>query len=670
MPKLPDPFSTTKKSEEQIKLNREVIDKIFRGPDIKYGLTEFGDLKIEEILDIFEKEKGRFYIKCLKRNKDFLVYDEKKNIGKPEEIIRQLWLYKLVNTYKYPLDRIEVEYPVWFGSKVEKKSADIVIFYKNKNDAWMVGEIKKPNRKDGLKQLKSYLFAEGAPIGFWSNGQSHIFLFRPWPKESTSLPDLPKEWENVDDLLGKKFTIYDLEEKIKEEGLPNLKELLVDLEDLVLARRGVDVFEETFKLIFAKLYDEWAAKNMRPDFSLEFRVRGGEPNEILNKRISHLFNKAIEKWPGVFDKDEREIKIHGTALWTTVSHLQNTLLFKTDLSIVDEAFEYLVNKVYKGEKGQYFTPRHVIKMCVSMLNPNPGETVLDPAAGSGGFLILTMFYVRKKIKEVRDEVKYASESLYGIDFDEKAQKTAKALMLIAGDGSSNIYRLNSLEPWTWKGEPGFDALRNLLIRYDDDNKDKENLEEMRNFKFDLVLTNPPFAGDIDEKEVLRFYEVARKKNKLVNKIGRHILFLERCLQFLRPGGRMAIVLPQGLLNNTNWEYVRQWLMGKARILAVVGLHVNTFKPHTNTKTSVLFLQKWNDNPELGPLNPYQEDYPIFMAVSKKPGKDNSGDYVYKKDEKGNFIIDELGHRILDHDLDEIAEEFIKFAKEQKFSFWR
>lgn len=303
-------------------------------------------------------------------------------------------------------------------------------------------------------------------------------------------------------------------------------------------------------------------------------------------------------------------------------------------------------------------------MCVDMLNPGAGETVLDPAAGSGGFLILTMFYVWRKIKEDKDEVKYASESLYGIDFDEKAQKVAKAIMLIAGDGSSNIYRLNSLELWTWKGEIGFDAFRKFLLRYDEENKDKENLEELRSFKFDIVLTNPPFAGDIDEREVLRFYEIARKNNCLVNKLGRHFLFLERCLEFLRPGGRMAIVLPQGVLNNTTWEYIRGWTMDKARILAVVGLQVNTFKPHTGTKTSVLFLQKWAENEK--PL----KDYPIFMATSKKPGKDSSGGYVYKKDKKGNFILDERGRRILDHDLDDIAEAFVKFAKEQKFSFWK
>jgi len=680
MPKLPDPFSTIKKSEQQKQLTREIIDKIFRDPNVKYGLKEFADIKIDEVLDIFEKEKGRFYIRCLKRDKDIFVYDENKNTGKPEEIIRQLWLYKLVKNYNYPLDRIEVEYPVWFGSKVEKKPADIVVFYKNKDDAWIVGEIKKPERKDGLKQLKSYLYAEGAPIGFWSNGKDHIYLLRPWPKtigehwtkDTVSLLDLPREWESLDEVIGKKLTIFDLEEKLKEEGIPNLKSLLKDLEDLVLARKGIDVFEEVFKLIFAKLYDEWAAKNnyKRTNNEIEFRVKAGEKAEELHKRISQLFNDAMEKWSGIFSRDEREIKITGNALITTVSHLQNTLLFETELSIVDEAFEYLITKVYKGEKGQYFTPRHVIKMCVKMLNPLPGEVILDPAAGSGGFLILSMYYVWQKIKDKREQYKYANECLYGIDFDEKAQKVAKAIMLIAGDGSSNVYRLNSLEPWTWRGEMGYDALRKFLMRYEDEVKDRENQEQLKNFKFDIVTTNPPFAGDIDEKEVLRFYEIARKNNKLVNKLGRHLLFLERCLQFLRPGGRMAIVLPQGVLNNTNLEWVRKWLIDKARILAVVGLHVNTFKPHTGTKTSVLLLQKWNDDPKLGPLNPYQGDYPIFMAVSKKPGKDNSGEYVYKKDEKGDYIFDEKGRRVLDHDLDEIAEAFIKFAKEQGFSFWK
>ncbi|MDP2638842.1 MAG: N-6 DNA methylase, partial [Candidatus Azambacteria bacterium] len=185
----------------------------------------------------------------------------------------------------------------------------------------------------------------------------------------------------------------------------------------------------------------------------------------------------------------------------------------------------------------------------------------------------------------------------------------------------------------------------------------------RKFNFDILLTNPPFAGENPESDLLRQYELAKKeKGKMRNNVERHILFIERTLDMLRPGGRMAIVLPQGVLNNTQMEYVREYLFDKARILAVIGLHGNTFKPHTGTKTSVLFLQKWNEK-EAKP-----KDYPLFMAVSKKAGKDNSGDYVYKKDKEGNYFHDIKGRKVLDHDLDEVADTFVKWAKEQKFNF--
>jgi len=251
-------------------------------------------------------------------------------------------------------------------------------------------------------------------------------------------------------------------------------------------------------------------------------------------------------------------------------------------------------------------------------------------------------------------------------------------MLIAGDGRSHIFKLNSLNPKEWQGsdsekENARAELRKLLLKTGDYEADRNNEENFRNFAFGVLLTNPPFAGKIKEQMLLREYELAKnKKGKVPKQVGRDLLFIERALQLIKPDGRLAIVLPQGKLNNTNTEYIRQWLLNKARILAVVGLHGNTFKPHTGTKTSLLFLQKWpaSAKASAGKGGEIPDDYPIFMAVSKKSGKDNSGDYVYKKDEKGNFILDERGRRTLDHDLDEIAEAFVKFAKEQKISFWK
>ena len=183
------------------------------------------------------------------------------------------------------------------------------------------------------------------------------------------------------------------------------------------------------------------------------------------------------------------------------------------------------------------------------------------------------------------------------------------------------------------------------------------------------MTNPPFAGEITDSGLLRQYEFAKKNGKLKPKIERHLLFIERSLDALRPGGRMAIVLPQGIFNNTNMKWIREWFFEKARILAVVGLEGNTFKlpapaKGTGTKTSVLFLQKWDEGQK--PL----KDYPIFMAVSKKSGKDNSGEYIYLNENRQRIkseggIFEEAGK--LDDDLEKIAEEFIKFAKKESLN---
>ncbi|MCK5506717.1 MAG: SAM-dependent DNA methyltransferase, partial [Thermodesulfovibrionia bacterium] len=199
--------------------------------------------------------------------------------------------------------------------------------------------------------------------------------------------------------------------------------------------------------------------------------------------------------------------------------------------------------------------------------------------------------------------------------------------------------------------------------------------EKKQFLFDVLMANPPFAGDIKESRIIHKYDLGFKdkdKEKAKSKVGRDILFIERNLDFLKPGGRMAIVLPQGRFNNTSDKRIREFIAESARILAVVGLHKNTFKPHTGTKTSVLFVQKWDDE-----LCPKKEDYPIFFAVSEKGGKDNSGDYVFVKNGDGQRKLDKNRHQIVDHDLhnhdgelsDGIAEAFVEFAKDEKLSFW-
>ena len=674
MPKLPDPFST-KPTEGQIKITREVLEMIFRDPQITHGLKEFKkqNIKPEEVITISEKEKGKYYLHCLKRDKDILVYDKNKNLARPEEIIRQLWLYILVKKYKYSLERIEVEKSVYFGREIHAKKADIVIYKEDKITPYIIFEVKEPKEKKALEQLKAYMSGEGAEAGVWSNGLEKVILYRPYPKEYiTTLSDIPRADQTWDDLFEEKKFYNQLTSDF------DLFYIIKRLEEMVLAQAGVNVFQEVFKLIYAKLYDEDQAKNVRKEKEVLFRLYK-DPKKTYQVINYELFQKAIGKWPDIFNPLEK-IELTPDQLQVCVPLLEDIKLFESDreeLEIIDKAFEYLVAEVSKGKKGQYFTPRNVIKMCVKMLNPKENEFVIDPACGSGGFLIHTMYWVWDNyLKNATWEAKrdYAGTYLFGIDFDENMRKTSQALMLIAGDGKHHIFKRNSLDARDWVREEAEEARvairkAGLLRSFENPIEDEENKKTFRYLNFDVLMTNPPFAGEITDTGLLRQYEFAKKNGKLKRKMERHLLFLERCLDMIKPGGRMAIVLPQGVLNNTNLEWVRQWLLNKARILAVVGLHVNTFKPHTGTKTSVLFLQKWNDDPELGPLTPYQEDYPIFMAVSKNPGKDNSGEYVYKKDDKGNFILDEKGRRILDHDLDEITEAFIKFAKNQGFGFW-
>ena len=642
--------------------SKKIISEIFHSAEIAYGLKEFENIDLENILKITEEERRKFYIKDIKSKKLRFVFDESKQKGRPEEIIRQLWLYKLHTDYKYPFDRIDTEKSIHFGREIHAKAADIIVYKKDKITPSIIIEVKSPTEKKGIEQLKSYLSAEGSEIGVWSNGIERVVLYRPYPKEfQDSLSDIPRADQSIDDLFEIKKIWPELNPKF------DFIEIIKHIEELALAGSGANIFEEIFKIIYAKLYDEKLARERRENQEVLFRkYRDPEKTyEIINDQ---LFKNAIKEWQDTFEPSDR-IKISPSRLNICVPFLENVRLFelgKGELEIIDSAFEYLITEVSKGKKGQYFTPRHVVKMCVKMLNPTQDEYIIDPACGSGGFLLHAMYYVWEKLDREVARKSYASKYLFGLDFDENMRRISQALMLVAGDGRHHIFKRDSLDARDWQGvgsEEARVALKPLLGKLKNLSDVKENQLTYRYLNFDVLLTNPPFAGENPESGLLRQYELAKKNGKLKNNVERHILFIERSLDAIRSGGRLAIVLPQGVLNNTNMKYIREWLFNKARILAVVGLHGSTFKPHTGTKTSVLFLQKWNEDEQ--PL----KDYPIFMAVSKKAGKNNSGDYVYKKDDQGNYIHNNNGRKVLDHDLDEIADEFIKFAKSQKFDFW-
>jgi type I restriction enzyme M protein len=359
-----------------------------------------------------------------------------------------------------------------------------------------------------------------------------------------------------------------------------------------------------------------------------------------------------------------------------------------------------------------------------MLNPQAHETLIDTAAGSSGFTVHGIFHVWKQILEDKgihashlftieqkpiECDKYVQDKVFAIDFDEKAVRVARTLNLIAGDGQTNVLHLNTLDYKRWdettKQEEWLDTFNDGFKRL---KKLRRKTDSNKEFNFDLLMANPPFAGDIKDGQIITRYELGKNTaGKWRSNVGRDILFIERNLDFLRPGGRMAIVLPQGRFNNASDKQIRDFIAERCRILAVVGLHQNTFKPHTGTKTSVLFVQKWNDDPKAGPLCPKTDDYNIFFATMQKPGKDNSGEKIYVRrrnpdfqtletktgkmssvDEVQNkyntapefldeYELDSHGHLFVDHDLfnhdgltgDGIAEAFIEFAKKEALPFF-
>ena len=627
--------------------------------DADRGLTLFNEKEINEINKMIFLKNNKPYIKCLATGVDRPL--------KPEEIVRQLFILRLLKQYGYPKERIAAEKEVQFGSGISEKRADIIVYHKNSDEAYIIIEVKKPKRKDGVQQLKSYSNAEGAPLAVWTNGKDIEILHREKPNNFIHISDIPTVDQNLTDVLAEQWTFEKLtKENRLAQGL-SLREVIQNLENLVLANAGVDAFEEVFKLIYAKLYDEFEAntKSSR-NHKIYFRIYG-ESNQELYDKIQELFEGAKEQWPGIFSEDDK-LKLTPPHLATCVSFLEDIKLFNSNLFVIDDAFEYLMTKVAKGEKGQYFTPRYVIDMCVKMLNPKENDYVIDPACGSCGFTVHSYFHVFNSdgvfsaMEPSQEQKEYASKMIYGIDFDERAVKIARALNLIAGDGKTNVYNANTLDPSQWDEETRV-GLKSMLRHLDNYQENQENQRNYKYFKFDVLMTNPPFAGDISEKHILKNYQLAKKNEKVKSKVDRHILFIERALDFLKDGGRLAIVLPQGTFTNTSEEYIRNFIMEKARILAVVSLHTNTFKPHTGTKTSILFLEKWDKK-----LCPKKDDYPIFFAVSEKGGKDNSGEYIFKRDINRNLIIDKHGHPEVDHDLFEIADSFKTFAEKEKLSF--
>ena len=695
----------------------DIIQRVLLGS--RYDTAVFKDHEIDALRDRAtlktHHKRDVPFVTCIVRDADIQLT--------PEEVVRQLYASRLIVEYGYPRNRLAMEYAVNPGT--EEKRADIVIRDKDRPERpCIVVEVTGLSPIHGKNQLRSHCDATGASIGVWINGRQISHYARRGPNHFEYITDIPRADQSLASVLKERFTLKDLiiRDRVVNER-KSLKDIILDMEDEVLASAGVDVFEEVFKLIVTKLYDESLSKGdgtvidhlisqetdaaMHEDNQAQahssdqsrealkatvsrvddrgFRVmefrNTGQTNAQLEVKIKGLFNRATRKWPGMFP-EESAFDISGSHLAYCVSSLQDVKLLNSNLLVVEEAFEHLINKSARGAKGQYFTPRHVIDMCVMMLNPQRGETMIDTSAGSFGFPLHTIFKITGRSSAaagIPEEYSEDVERIFGIDFDEKTVRAARTMSLIAGVDEANVLHLDTLDYDRWKdhteGDPQWtraygEAFERLKRLRSEPTGNKE-------FNFDLVMANPPFAGKMKEPRILHRYQLGFKGNRVPANVGRDVLFIERNLDFLKPGGRMAIVLPQGRFNNASDNYIREFITERARILAVIGLHQNTFKPHTGTKTSVLFLQKWNDDPAHGALCPRTKDYPVFMAISERSGKDGSGNNVYVMNGNGQPKLDKNGHIVIDHDLHShdgelppgIAEAFEEWARAEGLTFF-
>lgn len=598
----------------------------------------------------------------------------------PEEYVRQTIEKRLVNEHKYLPKQIKIEYTIQLGSR--KPRADIVIFDKgcseqNQENIKIIIECKKEavdarNAKDGVEQLKSYMSAcPNCEWGMWTNGRQkevyHKCVNDKGQIEFMDYNDIPSADGSLDDINRPKRA------SLKNAYGDNLLFTFKTCHNHIYVNDGLQkqpAFFELLKVIFCKIEDE---RNITKP--LEFYATSEERSNTdgqltVKKRISKIFEqvKNKKKYKQIFDAND-EIKLSPRSLAYIVSELQKYSLLNTNIDIKGKAYEEIVGANLRGDRGEFFTPRNVMKMVVEMINPGIDEKVLDSSCGTGGFLVNAMTHAIEKLeKQFADELglpkeewsnddvntfrdrisDMAKSNYFGFDINPDLVKATKMNMVMNNDGSGNILQCNSLLPpheWT-------DDFRSSLAEALGIDK-----TAIRNYKsielFNVIVTNPPFGSKIPikDKAILEQFELAhvwendKKTNtwvmtdRLQASVPPEILFVERCTQLLIPGGRMGIVLPDNILGAPGLGYIREWLIKNHRIIASVDLHVDTFQPRNGTQTSVLFLQKKTQaQKDAEEKSGTMADYNIFMAMVEKIGHDKRGNPTFKRDKEGNEIL--------------------------------
>ncbi len=553
----------------------------------------------------------------------------------PEEVeATQVFSKILVEDYKYPKKYIQTrpQYHVKSRPSDTKKEypVDIAVFNstnKNEDTIYLIVECKKKNRKDGKNQLEDYMRFSKARLGVWFNGDEKLTIQKIEKDglvEFEEISDIPSFGQRVEDVG--KYLRKDL------EAPTNLKTIFKVMRNYLAPNavgvtRDESLAQQLINLIFCKIYDE---KYTKPTDMVNFRSGVGEPVDEVKSRILKIFEGVKERYPDVIESDDNII-LDSNSIAYVVGQLQRYCLLEASRDAVGDAFEVFIGHALKGAQGQFFTPKNVVKMIVNMMDIQPNEKIIDPFCGSGGFLVEALKNVWNKSEKNNNELgwpereieiekqKIAIENFRGIDKDDFLSKVCKAQMAILGDGRGGVFCENSLDiPNRWQAKT----------------QDKIALN-----KFDVVITNPPYGSKIkiDDKEILKQFEVGLKwkkdkktgqwiKDKMKENDTPQNLAIERCMQFLKPGGRMALVLPDGIYGNDSLGYIRKYLLDNGRVLAIVDLPKETFMPHTSTKTTVILIHKYKDELDK------KKNYPVFMAVCETCGHDRRGNLLENEED--------------------------------------
>lgn len=548
----------------------------------------------------------------------------------PEEIQAvQPFVKKLCEDYGYPMDHIQTR-PQWHvkarPSDTKKEyPVEIAVFSSNihsDENIFMIVECKKKSRKDGRSQLEDYLRFSNAFLGVWFNGEETLYIRKYYKANGTvnfiEIPNIP--------LFGQRIEDIGLFKRRDLKRTHNLKSVFNSIRNYLAANNtgitlDTEFVSQIINLIFCKIYDE---RFKRPDDMVDFRAGIDENVEDVSKRIVSIFDLVKAKYPDVFTASD-VITLSDSSIAYIAGELQQYCLVESERDVIADAFETFISPSLRGGQGQFFTPRNVVKLLVSLVNPGRKDRLIDPACGSGGFLIESLRHVWNQVQKEGQELGWPDREIFadqqeiaiknfrGIDKENFLSKTTKAYMAILGDGRGGIFCENSLEnmkKWSIKAQTQIVA-----------------------GSFNVVLTNPPYGSKlkIDDQSILKQYDLGHqwktlkgekasvKTEKPLSDQTPQVLFIERCLELLAPGGRLGIVAPESMFCNPSHKYIMNYVEQHARIDAVISMPENLFQPHTHAKTCVVLMTKFGtQNHQVDP------EHKIFMAVAKWCGHDSRG----------------------------------------------